>query len=251
MVEEGVAPKNDSEAEKNITKETPSKDSEKPIWEMTDDDYQKKQDECLDKWENGGSSGNKPSTPSGNQPSAPSGNTPVTPGTKPAATGSGTLKAGTLIRAGKYTYRVISAGKKTGKVRLTGVVKKYRKSLKKVNIPATIKAKGRTWSVITVGAKAFAKCKKIQKVTVGKNVITIQAKAFANNKKIKRIIFKGKKLKKIAKNTFYKKVRKTVKVKGYGEEQKIEKESAEISWKKEIKFHKNTRSFHVETAGIF
>ena len=114
VVEEGVAPKNDSEAEKNITKETPSKDSEKPIWEMTDDDYQKKQDECLDKWENGGSSGNKPSTPSGNQPSAPSGNTPVTPGTKPAATGSGTLKAGTLIRAGKYTYRVISAGKKTG-----------------------------------------------------------------------------------------------------------------------------------------
>ena len=85
VVEEGVAPKNDSEAEKNITKETPSKDSEKPIWEMTDDDYQKKQDECLDKWENGGSSGNKPSTPSGNQPSAPSGNTPVTPGTKPAA----------------------------------------------------------------------------------------------------------------------------------------------------------------------
>ena len=212
VVEEGVAPKNDSEAEKNITKETPSKDSEKPIWEMTDDDYQKKQDECLDKWENGGSSGNKPSTPSGNQPSAPSGNTPVTPGTKPAATGSGTLKAGTLIRAGKYTYRVISAGKKTGKVRLTGVVKKYRKSLKKVNIPAVIKAKGRKLSVTTVGAKAFAKCKKIQRVTFGKNVTTIRTKAFANNKKIKRIIFKGKKLKKMAKNTFYKKVRKTVKV---------------------------------------
>lgn len=194
VLEDGIVPDNDVDAEKDIKKEPPSKDSEKEIWEMTDEDFQKKQEDCLNKNDNTG--GNKPSTPS----------------VKPNVTNTKKLKAGAVIKLGKYTYRVISVGRKRGRVRLTGVAKKYRKSLKKVNISATIKARGYRLSVTAIGAKAFTKCKKITKVTFGKNVTTIGAKAFAKSPKIKRIIFRGKKLKKIAKNTFYKKVRKTVKI---------------------------------------
>lgn len=66
--------------------------------------------------------------------------------------------------------------------------------------------------VTTIDKKAFANCKKISQVTFGKKVKTIKAKAFANSTKLKKITFKGKALKKIAKNAFAKKVRKTVKI---------------------------------------
>lgn len=72
-----------------------------------------------------------------------------------------------------------------------------------------------------IGKKAFNKCKKLKKVTIGKNVKTIKAKAFANSKKLKTVIIKGKKLKKVEKNAFNKKVRRTLKIKGINKVKKV------------------------------
>lgn len=47
QTEKGVSPSNDAKAEKNIVKEPVSKDNEKPIWEMTEQDFE-------DRLENGG-----------------------------------------------------------------------------------------------------------------------------------------------------------------------------------------------------
>lgn len=77
------------------------------------------------------------------------------------------------------------------------------RAMKKITIGSKVK---------TIGKSAFAKCKKLIKVTFGKKVKTIKSKAFAYDTKLKKIIFKGKKLKKIAKNTFAKQVRKKVKI---------------------------------------
>lgn len=123
-----------------------------------------------------------------------------------------TLKKGQKFTSGKFTYKITSVSGKKGNVTLVNVRTRYRKNFKKATVKATVKYKGYSFSVTVVGKNAFKKCKKLKKVTVGKNVKTISAKAFAASSKLKSITFKGKKVKKIAKTAFNKKVRKTVKV---------------------------------------
>ena len=80
----------------------------------------------------------------------------------------------------KLNYKV--SGRKT--VLCSGTANKKASSIK---IPATIKYAGITYKVTSIGSNAFAKNKKIQKVTIGNNVKTIKARAFQNCKNLKRV----------------------------------------------------------------
>ncbi len=196
--EAGTTPTNDVKAEKSIKKDAPSKDEEKPLWEMTDTDYAKKlEDAAKNQQEEEQDSGKEGQ---GQQP-------------QPQPQPQTGLKKNQKITVGKYTYKVSSVNGKQGKVILTGVVKKYRKKLKKASVKASISYQGYRLKVTTVGKKAFSKCKKLKKVTIGKNVTQVKAKAFAKCKKLKKLTIKGKKLKKFAKNALSKRVRKTIKIK--------------------------------------
>ncbi len=76
------------------------------------------------------------------------------------------------------------------------------KKAKSVTIPATVKVAGVTCKVTAIGAKAFSGCKKLTKVTIGKNVTKIGKQAFQNCKKLKKVTFKTKSLKSIGSKAF-------------------------------------------------
>lgn len=69
------------------------------------------------------------------------------------------------------TYRV--SGKKV-------VVVKAVKSVKEVSIPSKIEIKGKTYKVTSIQANAFANCKKIKKISMGKYITSIGKNAFKN-----------------------------------------------------------------------
>lgn len=75
---------------------------------------------------------------------------------------------------------------------------------KSIVIPAAIKINTGSgtekFKVTAVSAKAFAKCKKLTKVTIGKQVEIIDREAFKNCKSLKKIVIKSTKLKKVGKN---------------------------------------------------
>ncbi len=85
-----------------------------------------------------------------------------------------------------YTAKNKLKYKVTGKqaVSCVGTANKKASSIK---VPATIKYSGITYKVTSIGAKAFAKNKKIKKVTIANNVKTIKARAFENCKNLKSI----------------------------------------------------------------
>lgn len=113
--------------------------------------------------------------------------------------------------------------KNANAVVVTGTTKK---ALKKLQIPDTVKIRGRLYKVEGIQKKAFQKQKKLKTVVVGNYVRDVGDEAFANcpqlgkiqlgtgvrrlgkkvlynDRKLKKIIFKGTKLKKIGKKTFY------------------------------------------------
>ncbi|MBR3174216.1 MAG: leucine-rich repeat protein, partial [Eubacterium sp.] len=108
-----------------------------------------------------------------------------------------------------------------GSVVLKGVVKKYQKKLKKATIKASVTFRGYKFKIVTIGKKAFKKCKRLKTLTIGPKVKKIDKKAFADCKKLKKVKIKGKALKKVAKNAFAKKVRKKLKVKGKKKPKKV------------------------------
>ncbi len=126
-------------------------------------------------------------------------NTQVPPSTK--------SKTKSQFTKGAFVYKVVSAGKKT--VKIKSLVKK---NTKKAVIPVTVKYKGITYKVTAIGKKAFNKCKKLNTVIIGKNVTKVEASAFYSCKKLRRITIKSKKLKSISKKAFVKSSRK-VKIK--------------------------------------
>ena len=69
-------------------------------------------------------------------------------------------------------------------------------------VPATAKKYGVTYKVTSIAANAFAKNKKLKKVTIGKNIKTIGKKAFFKCKNLKKVIIKTKVLRKIGKYAF-------------------------------------------------
>ena len=105
--------------------------------------------------------------------------TPVVPG------------AGYQKTIGKLVYKVVKSSATAGTVT---VVKPASKAVTSVVIPASVDINGYRFQVVSVSAKAFAKCKKLKKVTIGVNVKSIGKQAFKNSKKLKRVIIKTKKL---------------------------------------------------------
>ena len=102
-----------------------------------------------------------------------------------------TVKVGDKLKdKAKSTYVVTNVKKKE-----VAFSKPANKKVKSVNVPATIKVDGVSYKVVKVADKAFAGCKKLTKVTIGKNVIKIGANAFAGCKKLKTLTIKNTKLK--------------------------------------------------------
>ena len=109
---------------------------------------------------------------------------------------------------GKLIYKIVKpAGKKYGKVSVIGLKKK---SLKKINIKASVKHAGLTYKITSIGANAFKNNKKITSVKIGKNVTKIGKKAFYNCKKLKKVIIKSVKLKNVGKKAYAKTSKKLV-----------------------------------------
>lgn len=117
------------------------------------------------------------------------------------------------------TYKI----KNKNSVTVTGTAKKKQK---KIKIPDTVMIKGRLYKVSEIQKKAFKKQKKLTTVFIGNYVSVVGDEAFAScsklakiqfgtgvkklgkkvlykDRKLRKIIFKGKKLKKIGRKTFY------------------------------------------------
>lgn len=194
QIQQGKEPTRDNLAEKDIKKEAFSKDSETPLWQMTEKDFDKKIEGC----ENGEAPTVKPDDKKKDD----------------NIHNSITLKSGQKITVGKYTYRITKVSGKKGTVTLVKVSKKkYARKLKSTTVKTTIKYNGYRFKVTVVGKKAFKNCRRLKKVIIGKNARKINSKAFYQSRKLKQIIIKGTKLVKVSKNAFHKKVRKVVKIK--------------------------------------
>ena len=105
-----------------------------------------------------------------------------------------TLKNGDTITVKGVTYRVTDAAAKTAEA--YGVDKK---TIKTIEVAATVKIKGSTCKVTAIADQAFAGLKKATKAVIGKNVTKIGKKAFSGDAKLKSITVKGKKLKTVGK----------------------------------------------------
>lgn len=95
-------------------------------------------------------------------------------------------------------YKVIDAAKKT--VSLAGTANK--KKITSLNVKATVTLNGETCKVTEIGAKAFANCKKLKKVTIGTNVTNIGKQAFSGCGNLKTVTIKAKALKKVGTKAF-------------------------------------------------
>ena len=93
-------------------------------------------------------------------------------------------KVGTRYTISGSTYKVTKA-------RAEVMVYKTSKAARSVTIPATIKAKGITYKVTSIGAKAFNSNKKLKKVTIGANIAKISNNAFYKCRSLKTVIIKS------------------------------------------------------------
>lgn len=107
------------------------------------------------------------------------------------------VEKGQVYSDGTLNYKVTSAEAKT--VSVAGPVKKTATS---VVIPATMKIEGGSYKVTAVEKNAFKNCKKLSKVTIGKNVKTIGSNAFYKAGKLKSVVVKTNVLKTVGKNAF-------------------------------------------------
>ena len=92
-------------------------------------------------------------------------------------------KAGTKVIVGGNQYTVTKAGSEV-------CFSKANAKARAITVPSTIKAKGITYKVTSIGANAFKNCKKLTKATIGANVRVIKAKAFKNCPKLKTVTIK-------------------------------------------------------------
>ena len=114
-------------------------------------------------------------------------------------------KKGTSFTVGAYKYKITNSKE----VSFAGI--KSAKT-KKVVIPKTVKIGGKTFKVTSVAKKALYKKSKVTSVTIGANVKTIGASAFAGCKKLSTITIKSNVLKSAGKNAF-KGIKATAKIK--------------------------------------
>lgn len=119
----------------------------------------------------------------------------------------------------------------------TAKASKVSKSRKTVKIAATVKMKGIPYKVTSITKNACKDCKKLTKVTVGKNVKSIAANAFFGDKKLKSITINTTSLTKIGSNAF-KGIKKTAKF--YVPKSKLTKykkliQKKKVGWKSTMK----------------
>ena len=94
-------------------------------------------------------------------------------------------------------YEIISPEKRT--VRL---LKPKNKKASRMGVAASITINGEKYKVIEIGTKAFKGCKKLEQITLSKDIQTIGKQAFAGCRKLSRVIVKGAVLKKIKSGAF-------------------------------------------------
>ncbi len=130
--------------------------------------------------------------------------------TKPGSTTPTSAPKGTTVKDNNGSYKVTA----TGAVEYAPSAAAKKKST--VKIPDTVKVNGVTYKVTSIKKKAFAKNKKLTKLTIGNNIKTIGDEAFSTCSKLKSVTF-GKSVKKIGKKAFFKcKKLKTAKFLGSG-----------------------------------
>lgn len=136
-----------------------------------------------------------PDTPATDAPTEEPTETPDTPATKAPA-----VSNGDKVVSSSVTYKVTSTKSKTVSYQAV----KNASTKKNITVPATIKVttggKKVTYKVTAVSKNAFANAKKLQKVTIGKNVKKIDANAFKNCSKLTTIVITSKNLTSVGKN---------------------------------------------------
>lgn len=98
----------------------------------------------------------------------------------------------------KAYYKILSVTAKGGKV---AYLRPAGQKAGKVTIKASVTWRGRKFQVTQIGNKAFKDYKKLQKVTIGRNVSAIGKKTFAGCKSLKLVILTDPK-QKLPKNAF-------------------------------------------------
>ncbi len=107
------------------------------------------------------------------------------------------VEKGQTYSDGILNYKVTSVQART--VSVSGPVKK---NVTSVTIPSAMKIEGSSYKVTAVEKNAFKSCKKLSKVTIGKNVKTIGSSAFYKNSRLKSVAVKTNVLKTVGKNAF-------------------------------------------------
>lgn len=109
------------------------------------------------------------------------------------------LSNGSTLEVNHAAYVITNVSKKTVEYKMPA-----KTSVKSVTIPntvsVTIDGKATQMKVTGISANAFAKCQKLEKVIIGKNVRSIGTKAFCGCKKLKNITIKSTQLKSVGKN---------------------------------------------------
>ena len=108
-------------------------------------------------------------------------------GNRPGDGGSDAQNTQSVFTAGKYKYKITGTASlgKNGTVSIVGLSKNsYKKNIKKIVIPATVKYGNSKYDVTSVGAKAFKGCKKAKTVVIkSKKIKKIGKQAFRGIKK--------------------------------------------------------------------
>lgn len=104
------------------------------------------------------------------------------------------VKKGDTYSKGSLDYKVTTAETgKGGTVEVTTVNNK----ITSITVPDSVTINNEIYKVTSVSQNAFANCKKLKKIVIGKNVTTIGKNAFKNASVLKTITIKSTKLKKI------------------------------------------------------
>ena len=85
-------------------------------------------------------------------------------------------------KIGESVYTILSGEEMTVQYKKPG-----KKTCTTITIPTTVEISGKTYGVVSIANNAFKGCKKLKKVTIGKNVAKIGSKAFYGCKGLKTI----------------------------------------------------------------
>ncbi len=104
---------------------------------------------------------------------------------------SGFLAKGTWIYSKKAGYKISKTGKQGREVTY---MKPLKQSVAAVTIANTVKVNGVRYKVTAIAPNAFKNCKKLKRITIGKNIASIGAKAFYKCTRLAKIEVKTKNL---------------------------------------------------------